>query len=277
MQIYLSIDLEGINGVVHSSQTQPGEPGYERAVALMHNETNAVIDGVMAAGASSVLVNDSHYDMRNLKIELLNPHAQLISGWQKPYSMVSGIDQGFDAACFVGYHSKAGTAKGVLCHTYRAKVFSDFVLNGKSVGEIGLNAALAGWFNVPIALVTGDDATCAEAKDLLGNIATVTVKQAVSRYAAVCPPEKQVLDKLRSTAADTVKKKSNWCLFKPPSPSTLEIVMIDPSMADGAELLPFVKRTGANSISITHEDYSVIFKMMLGIGAIGASRRDPHF
>src|SRR5215470_8694683 len=136
MHIYLSVDLEGINGVVHSSQTQPGEPGYERAVSLMHGETNAVIDGLLTAGATTVLVNDAHWDMRNLRVEALHPQATLITGWQKPFSMLSGIDRGIEAACFVGYHSRAGTARGVLSHTYRAQVFLDVRLNQEPVGAV---------------------------------------------------------------------------------------------------------------------------------------------
>lgn len=277
MHVYLSVDLEGMNGVMHSSQTQPGEPGYERAIALMHQETNAVIEGALEAGAKSVLVNDSHWDMRNLRPELLAPGATLLSGWQKPFSMVSGLTDQVSAACFVGYHSRAGTARGVLSHTYRAQVFFDVKLNGQSVGETGLNAALAGWFGVPIALVTGDDAACNEATELLGPVACVPVKTAVSRYSAVSSPQSEVLERLRSKAKEALKNREGWRLFRPPSPSTLSITMFDPAMADGAELLPMVKRTDDRTVEFSADDYSVLFKLMLAVGVIGASRRDPYF
>ncbi|HEY9871542.1 MAG TPA: M55 family metallopeptidase [Candidatus Obscuribacterales bacterium] len=277
MRIYLSVDLEGVNGIVHSSQTQPGEPGYERAVQLMHAEANAVIDGALAAGATAIVVNDAHWDMRNLRPELLHPPAVLISGWQKPFSMVSGINGRVDAAMFVGYHSRAGTARGVLSHTYRAQVFLDIKLNGRPVGETGLNAALAGWFDVPVALVAGDDAVCDEATELIGPVACVPVKTAISRYSAVCRPHAEALDSLRRKAEQALSDRTGWQIFKPPSPSTLTITMVDPAMADGAELLPHVERTGDREIQITAEDYSVLFRLMLAVGAIGASRRDPVF
>jgi D-amino peptidase len=277
MRIYLSVDLEGVNGIVHSSQTQPGEPGYERAVGLMHRETNAVIEGAMEAGATQVLVNDSHWDMRNLRPELLPGGTLLVSGWQKPYSMVSQVDSKIDAVCFVGYHTKAGTARGVLSHTYRSQVYFDVKLNGQSIGETGLNAALAGWYGVPVALVTGDDAVCEEATQLLGPVACVPVKTAISRYSAACPPFEQTVTALRLKSADALKNRDGWRLFKPPSPSTLAITMLDPAMADGAELLPMVKRLADREIEITHEDFSVLFRIMLAVGAIGASRKDPHF
>lgn len=278
MRIYLSVDLEGINGVVHSSQTQPGEPGYERAILLMHRETNAVIEGALAAGATSILVNDAHWDARNLRPELIVPGATLLSGWQKPYSMMSGIDSGdVEAVCFVGYHSRTGVARAVLSHTYRAQIFFDIKLNGKSVGETGLNAALAGWFGVPIAMITGDDAVCLEAAELIGPLACVPVKTAVSRYSAMSKPCEEVIETLRAKAAEALLDRARWQLFRPPSPSTLSITVFDPSMADAAELLPQVKRTGDRQIELTHENYSILFKLMLAVGVLGASRRDVYF
>lgn len=290
MRIYISVDLEGINGVCHSSHTQPGEPGYERAVQLMHAETNAVIRGARAAGATEVVVNDSHWDMRNLRTELLEPGTTIVTGWQKPYSMVSGVagsiagvpiaasqEKPFDCAFFVGYHGMAGKARAVLSHTYRAQVFFDVKLNGKSVGETGLNAALAAHFGVPVALVTGDDAVCEEATALLGPIKTVSVKQAVSRYAAIFRPHQEVLDELKQAAMSALSDRKCWKLCNTALPATLTITTIDPAMADAAELLPIVKRVSDRTVELSHDDYSVLFRLMLAIGALGASRRDPHF
>ncbi|MBS2001427.1 MAG: M55 family metallopeptidase [Candidatus Obscuribacterales bacterium] len=281
MRIYLSVDLEGVNGVLHSSQTQPGEPGYERAVGLMHRETNAIIEGLRKGGASHVLVNDSHFDMRNLRIEQLAPKASLINGWQKPYSMVSGAqyldDEKVDAACFVGYHARAGSQRGVLSHTYRATVFLDVKLNGQSVGETGLNAALCGYFGIPVMLLTGDDVVCEEARELLGPITCIQTKKAVSRYSAECPPFEETLAALQSGAEKAIKDKRSWQLFKPPSPSTMRITMIDPAMADAAELLPQVRRVDGRQIEFSDSDYAVLFKLMLAVGVLGASRKDPHF
>ncbi|MBI4533225.1 MAG: M55 family metallopeptidase, partial [Candidatus Melainabacteria bacterium] len=223
MRVYLSVDLEGISGIVHSSQTQPGEPGYQRAIELMHADTNAVIQGALAAGARSILVNDAHWDMRNLCTELLHPQATLITGWQKPFSMMSGVNEGSDVAVFVGYHAAAGSARGVLSHTYRSQVFLEVKLNGRTAGETLLNAALAGWFGVPVALITGDDALCKEAQEGLGPVATVEVKKAVSRYAAVCQPHQQVLDALVGQTTETLKQPGSWQLIVPPRPSTLTI------------------------------------------------------
>src|SRR2546426_5094855 len=169
MRVYISVDMEGIAGVVDESQTDPAPPAfaaeYGRFRRLMTAEANAAVEGALAAGATRVLVNDSHWFMRNLLAEELHQAAELVSGDPKPRSMVQDIDRGFDAALFIGYHARAGTRNAILDHTYADRVH-DVRLNGKPVGELGLNAALAGVHGVPVALVSGDSAVATEAKEL---------------------------------------------------------------------------------------------------------------
>ncbi|MCC7530136.1 MAG: M55 family metallopeptidase [Candidatus Melainabacteria bacterium] len=279
MRAYISVDLEGINGICHSSQTQPGEPGYERAVQLMHAETNAVIKGLLKAGCDEIVVNDSHWDMRNLRIELMHPKAHLVSGWQKPFSMVSGVQTANkpDFACFVGYHARQGCSTGVLSHTYRATVFRDVRINDVLVGETGLNAYLAGAYDVPIALITGDDALKRECEDLMGKVNSVVVKNAVSRYSACFKPQAEVLEQLEKSAYEAAKAKTSWKLLKPPTPAKLTLSMNDTSMADACELVPNVKRLNDRDVEFSDQNYSVVFRVMLALGALGASRKDQYF
>lgn len=279
MRAYISVDLEGINGVCHSSQTQPGEPGYERSIKLMHQETNAVIEGLVKAGCTDILVNDSHWDMRNLRIEQLHPKAHLTSGWQKPFSMVSGVHAAEkpDFACFIGYHARSGCATGVLSHTYRAQVFRDVRINDVLVGETGLNAYLAGAFGVPIALITGDDALAKECTELMGEVSCVVVKQAVSRYSACFKPQEEVLKHLEDCARIAAINKKGWNLLKPPAPAKLTITLADTSMADACELIPNVKRLNDRDVEFEDQDYKAVFRVMLALGALGASRKDPFF
>src|SRR5213076_11274 len=176
--------MEGIAGVVHESQTDPADPAhaaeYGRFRRLMTAEANAAIEGALAAGATKLVVNDSHWLMRNLLAEELHQAAELLSDDPKPQSMVEGIDGGFDAALFIGYHARAGTRHAILDHTYADRIH-DVRLNGRPVGELGINAAFAGVAGVPVALVSGDSAVATEAKDLLGQGGgTVIVKEAVS-------------------------------------------------------------------------------------------------
>src|SRR5947209_16854841 len=206
MRTYISIDMEGIAGVVHESQTDPTNPAaaaeYGRFRRLMTSEANAAVEGAVAAGATRVLVNDSHWFMRNLVVEELHQAAELLSGDPKPHSMVQGIDGGFDAALFIGYHARAGTRNAILDHTY-ADLIHEARLNGRPVGELGLNAALAGGFGVPVVLVSGDNALAAEARELLGEgVRPVIVKEAVSRHAAKSVAPAVACRLIRETAAD---------------------------------------------------------------------------
>jgi D-amino peptidase len=165
MQVYISVDMEGIAGVVHEDQTDPIEPRhageYNRFRRLMTNEANAAIAGALDAGATRVLVNDSHWLTRNLLAEELHPEAELLSGGPKRLSMMEGIQSGFDAAMFIGYHARAGTRHAIIDHTYTSRVY-EARINGRPVGELALNAAMAGVHGVPVALVSGDQALAAE-------------------------------------------------------------------------------------------------------------------
>jgi D-amino peptidase len=262
MRVYISVDMEGVAGVVHESQTDPVTPAfaaeYARFRRLMTAEANAAVEGALAAGATKVLVNDSHWFMRNLLAEELHQAAELVSGDPKPRSMVEGIEGGFDAALFIGYHARAGTRNAVLDHTYADRIH-DVRLNGKPVGELGLNAAFAGVHGVPVALVSGDSAVAAEATELLGDgVTTVVVKQALSRHAAQSVPP--------AVACRTIKEEVTRALerahkpFVLPSPITLEIEFALTIHADMAELCPGATRSAGRTVSFTHQDYREVFR-----------------
>src|SRR5213079_1589628 len=222
MRVYISVDMEGIAGVVHESQTDPTTPAfaaeYARFRRLMTAEAKAAVEGALAAGATRVLVNDSHWFMRNLLAEELHQSAELVSGDPKPRSMMQEIDQqgGFDAALFIGYHARAGTRNAILDHTYADRIH-EVRLNGKPVGELGLNAGLAGVHGVPVALVSGDSTLAAEAKDLLGDgVATVVVKHAVGRHAARSVAPALACGMIRDEVTRTLKRKHAPFILQPP-------------------------------------------------------------
>ena len=175
MRIYLSVDMEGLAGVAHPHQVVFGLSGidrtdYDRSRALMAGETNAAIEAAFEHGASEVVINDSHWQMRNLRAEDLRPGARLISG-DKPFSMTQGIggrgDGAFDAAAFIGYHAGAGHPTGVIAHTYSSATVLEIRANGVPHNEAGLNAIRLGHHGVPVMLVAGDDALASEVETLL--------------------------------------------------------------------------------------------------------------
>ena len=273
MRVYVSVDMEGIAGVVHESQTDPTTPAfgaeYARFRRLMTAEANAAIEGALAAGATKVLVNDSHWFMRNLLAEELHPAADLASGDPKPRSMVQGIDGGFDAALFIGYHARAGNPNAILDHTYADRIH-DVRLNGTAVGELGLNAALAGVHGVPVALVSGDSALAAEARDLLGDgVATVVVKRAVSRHAAQSVAPSVACRMIREEALRALQRKH--APYTIAAPVTLEVDFALTIHADMAELCPGATRTAGRTVGFTHRDYGEVFRAwraMLNLSAV---------
>jgi D-amino peptidase len=262
MRVYISVDMEGVAGVVHEDQTNPLDPRcapeYARFRRLMTAEANAAIQGALDAGATSVLVNDSHWEMRNLLAEELNEAAQLVSGGPKPLSMMEGVAEGHDAALFIGYHARAGTGNAILDHTYADRIL-DVRLNGRSVGEVGLNAALAGAYGVPVALVSGDSALAAEAGELLGeDLTTVIVKEAVSRHAAKSLAPSVACRMIREGVAKALTRRH--APFVLPSPVTLEVEFSKTVEADMAELCPGAIRTGGRAVRYTHDDYREVFR-----------------
>ena len=262
MRVYVSVDMEGVAGVVHEDQTNPTEPRhageYNRMRRLMTSEANAAIEGALEAGASRILVNDSHWQMRNLLAEELHPAAELLSGGPKLRSMVEGVELGFDAAFFVGYHAMAGTRHAIIDHTYTG-IVHEARLNGRAVGELAINAALAGSHGVPVAMVSGDQALAAEAKALLGDgVETVVVKHAVGRFAARSISPEESCRRIREGAAAALRRPH--APFTLDAPIRLEVEFALAHMADMAELLPGSVRTGGRTLEYLHDDYWEVFR-----------------
>lgn len=262
MRVYISVDMEGIAGVAHENQTDPTDPRhageYNRFRRLMTNEANAAIAGALEAGAEAVLVNDSHWLMRNLLAEELNPSAELLSGGPKRLSMVEGIDGGFDAAMFIGYHARAGTRNATIDHTYTSRVY-EARLNGHAAGELAINAAMAGVFGVPVALVSGDQSLAAEARALLGDeVETVIVKQAVGRFATRSLAPTVACQRIREGTVKALGRRHQPYVLKPPI--HLEVDFALTQMADMAELVPGSVRTGGRTLEYRHDDFREVFR-----------------
>mgnify|MGYP001131724404 CR=1 FL=1 len=255
MKVFISADMEGVAGVVDREQTLSNGKEHERARKLMTQEVNAAIEGALEAGAKQIIVNDSHGTMRNIIPEDLNEMAQLITGSPKPLSMMQGIDSTFTTAFFTGYHAMRGAYRGVLEHTYHGGVIFDIFFNGKRFGETGMNAAIAGYFKVPVALVTGDQVVTEEARLLLGEVETVTVKEGVGRNAAKCLSPAKARSLIKTGAKNALLKVKS---FKPlilNPPIKLEMVFFHTGMADMAEMVPGAKRKDGRTVSFVADDY----------------------
>lgn len=271
LKVLISADLEGVSGVTHPEQVRPGSPDYRDAIMRWSQELNAIVSGLREVGAELIVINDSHNHMRNLNNAMI-PGASIVSGWQRPYSMLCEIDKGFDVCFFTGYHAMAGS-RSTLSHTYRPKIIKQVYLNKVSVGELGLNAALAGFYNIPVVFVSGDEETCHEAQSLLGNqITTVATKKGHSRYSATSYPFDLILKNLKVEATRALKEKENWKVYRVTSPCALQIVFNEPNHADACELIPGVKRVSDNQVEFTHQLYPQVFRCFLAMGTLASAR-----
>lgn len=189
MRVLIMSDMEGVSGIVVWEQVNGGAPLYEESRRLYTEEINAAVRGARAAGATEIVVVDCHgaggpWSFNSLIPDLIDPGCEWVS--HHPWSRYTELlEQGCDACLLIGMHARAGTPDGVLCHTISTTTWQNLYFNDQLVGEIGINAALCGHYNCPVALVTGDTATCREARDLLGpNLETAAVKHGLSRYSA---------------------------------------------------------------------------------------------
>lgn len=254
MKVFISADMEGTAGVTDWDQVLPQHPDYSRFRRLMTEEVNASVLGALEAGAKEIVVNDSHNTMRNLLIEELHPQVQLISGSPKPHGMMQGIDNSFDAVFFTGYHAAAGTQNGVLDHTYRGTTVRQIKLGNLVVGEAGFNAALAGHFKVPVALVTGDATAVAQAKKLLTQVEAVAVKEPIGRMAARSYQPVEARRRIKDGATRALKRARDLKPLILPRPVMVELDWVTSAMADQCMLIPGMSRVNPRVVSYKARD-----------------------
>ena len=260
MKIFISVDLEGISGVVSSEQTRVEGSGYEQARQLMVGETNAAIEGAFAGGATEVCVNDAHGSMRNLLIEDLHPDAILVTGSPKPLTMMQGIDASFDLAAFVGYHARRDSMTAILEHTISGAVVRGITINGKPAGETTINAGIAGYFGVAIGFLSGDNVVVREARELIPNIETVEVKIAQTRTSAKCLHPKKARKLIKKKMKLVTENTNQFKPYKAASPVTFELELIHTGMAELASLMPSAERLSPTRVKLMHEDYLIAWK-----------------
>jgi len=274
LKVFISVDMEGISGIVHGDQTTPGTAEYADGRKWMAEDVNAAVEGALEAGATEVVVNDSHGSMRNIDPDDLHPRAILISGTPKPLSMMQGIDASFAACLLIGYHAKAGTENAILDHTISGSVVRAIKVNGVELPELGLNALIAGYYGVPVILVSGDTAVCRQAGEVLGkDVVTVAVKEAHGRLAAKLLPMAEARQLIGAGVKDALAKRSAIKPFKMTAPYKFELAYHVSAQADmGAMLLPNVKRVDARTLAFTANDYIEGFRTLRALISLAPAR-----
>jgi D-amino peptidase len=233
----------------------------------MTDEANAAIAGAFDAGAGEVVVTDSHADMGNLLPERLDPRADLVQGTPKvPFSMMTGIAEGYDFAAFIGYHAGAGTQLAIMDHTYTGFI-TDVRVNSESWNETHLNAALAGTFGVPVGLVAGDRACARQAREHLPWVRAVEVKEGFgNRVGRTMSPERaRAAVREAMAGVDTASLQ----IFSPPGPYELQIDFINTAVTDLCAIAPGTDRTGPRTTSFQSQDFRLIYRCLLTWMSLG--------
>jgi len=262
LKIYISADMEGIAGVVTGEQLGPQGFEYARFREFMTQEVNAAIEGALAAGATQIVISDSHGNGQNLLIEKLPREALIIRSWPRPLGMMQGIDETFAGAIFIGYHTGTTNLQGVRAHTLSSARLTDVRLKGVSVSEAGINAAIAGHFNVPIIMVSGDDAVVKETIALLGNIEGAVVKWASGFHSAKTMTPTAACDLIREKARRAVSRLREFKPYKLSAPIDLNVSFKNYRPSEVLSYLSIVERTDAHTIRFVGKDIIEVSKFL---------------
>jgi D-amino peptidase len=263
MKVFISVDMEGVSGIVDWAQCLAGGDDYAMGRELALGEVNAAIEGALAAGATEIVVNDSHSFMRNLTPDRLAGQASYLSGKFKPDYMMQGLDSSFTAAVFLGYHAAIATP-GVLSHTYNPRAIAGVRLAGHVTGEAGLNALVAQHCRVPVAVISGDQYVGAEAAPFCPGIVHIQVKESISRYAAHNLHPLAACQLIRDGVREAL---SHMDTLGPPNigmPATIEVDLLSADMTEQATWIRGVRRAdGPRTVTFTDDDPLQLFRTFI--------------
>ena len=262
MKIYISVDMEGVVGVVTADQLTPTGFEYGRFREFMTQEANAAIEAAFAAGATEVTLSDSHGNAENLLIEKLPKNVLLVRGFPRPGEMMQGIDETFDGVIFIGYHASTTNTQGVRAHTFSSARLADVRLNNISMSEGSFNASVAGHFNVPVIMVSGDDAAVKEVTSAIGNIEGAVVKWNYGFHSAKTMMPEAAYDLIREKVKAAVSRIKDFKPYKVKTPVQLDVRFKNYRPAELLCYLSIVQRTDAHSIRFIGKDMIEVAKFV---------------
>ncbi len=262
MRIYISADMEGVVGVVTGEQLGPQGFEYNRFREFMTQEVNAAIEAAYEAGATEVVVSDSHGNGQNLLIEKLPKNTLLVRAWPRPLMMMQGIDETFAGAIFIGYHSGTTNPHGVRAHTISSARLTDIRLRGASMSEAGINAAIAGHFNVPIIMISGDDVVVKETTELLGDVEGAVVKWASGFHSAKTVMPEVAYQLIREKVKRAIGRIGDFKPYKLATPIQLDVSFKNYRPSEVLSYLSNVERTDSHSIRFVGQDMIEVSKFI---------------
>jgi D-amino peptidase len=262
LRVYISADMEGIVATVTGDQLGPSGFEYQRFREIMTAEVNAAIEAAREAGATEILVSDSHGNGENLLVERLPQDIQLVRSWPRPLMMMQGIERGFDAAILLGYHASTANTSGVRAHTMSSANLTAVRINGVDMPEAGLSAAIAGDFGVPVVLLTGDDAIAEEATALLGDIEVAVTKWSYGFHSARTLMPEAAYALIRERVGSALRRLEDFRPYRLEGPLTLEISFKNYMPAEVLAYLPRVDRVDSHTIRFVGRDMTEISRFM---------------
>lgn len=258
LKIYISVDMEGVAGVVTADQLVPGGFEYERFRRFMTNETLAAVNAAQDSGATEIVVSDSHGNGENLLIEEFPKDVRIVRSWPRHGGMMAGLDSSFDAALFVGYHASTTNMRGVRAHTFSSAHLTRVLLNGSAVTEGEFNAAFAGALGVPLIFASGDDAAMEELKSRLGNIETAETKKNLSFHSAETLTPEASCERIGAGVKAALARLHDFKPYTIKTPVTLEISFKNYMPAQMLSYLRTVQRVDSHTIRFVGKDMAEV-------------------
>jgi len=260
-KVFISADIEGMEGVVSSLQTNRSNSDFNIARKRLALDVNAAVQACLDFGVTEVVVCDAHADMENILIEDLHPEAQLISGAMRSSLQMEGIDSSFDALIVFGHAGAGVSYGGVIDHTWNGGKIYNMRLNGTQYNtEALLNAVVAGHYNVPLTTIVGDTAVCKEVADVIPNVSTVEVKKGLSRFSAQSIHPSKARDLIYKGVTQGLENASKINPLNLGETITMEIDYKDTNMAETADLIPCVQRIAPRTVRVS-ADAETLFKL----------------
>jgi len=261
-KVLISVDMEGVTGVVTADQLGPAGFEYPRFREFMTGEALAAVDAAKESGATEILVVDSHGNGENLLIERFPADVRIVRSWPRPLEMMEGIDSSFAAAVFIGYHAATTNVTGVRAHTISSATFAAVKINGVSMAESGINAAIAGHFGVPVVAISGDDAAVAELQRLVPGAEGAVVKHALGFHSAntLTPAAGQALIKERVKAG--LARRASIRPYVVRGPLQLDVTFKNYTPAEIVAYLPGIERVDAHTVRFTGRDMTELSRFI---------------
>ena len=266
LKVYISVDMEGIAGVVTGDQLGPTGFEYGRAREFMTAEALAAIAGARDAGATEIVVSDSHGNGESLLIDQFPDDVRIVRSWPRPLMLMEGIDSTFAAAIFIGYHASTTSPAGVRAHTISSANYASVSLNGVAMPEAGINAAIAGRFGVPVVFISGDDVAVDETRRLLGDVEGAVVKRAISFHAASTMTPKAAQALIRAHVKTALDRRSAFKPYVVRAPVTLDLVFKNYRPAEILSYLSIVQRTTSHGIRLIGKDIIEVSRFLEFVG-----------